>query len=813
LTLLSAVPTGTNIQVPSQNVLLDQTKGDVAKDPIGDFVVVFEELTGAGNRDIFARRYSANGTPKGAEFAVISTALDQSAPRVGMAGDGSFVVVWQEVDAGGDSNVFFRRFDSAGNAVSLPTIAHPADPVDQTNPDVAVFPTGPFAVTWDNATTAGNSDIQFRRFLANGSPLDPAARNLANTSRNETQGRVAAGKAIGAASFTVVWTEVSDRGDTDVRHDLRSFFTGDTISGSDVVSDDAVNFAREHFNPSVDMDVAGNSVVTYTEEVSSSNRDIFLRRYDTTGNPSTAEPQVVEDQATVDTMVHEVGVSGNGNFVVSYVIENGTAATSDLSYQRFADDGTKFAGPQDPLSPPLEPGNQTAVNIAMNAAGDFTIVWQDDVFAGVFGQLVFARNFRNPLDTIGLYDPTSATYFLRNSNTTGVADIPAFNFGANVPTRWIPFAGDWNGDGIKTIGVYEPTGASFFLRNTNSSGTADVAVNFGVPGWIPIAGDWDGDGIDTIGAFDPASALFYLRNSNTSGVADIEFRYGPGTLSWRPVVGDWNGDGIDTVGLYNPSRGIPRVGRFLLRNSNTTGQADVAFNFNSPNLKPLSGDWNRDGVDTIGTIDPTTAIVSLRNSNSGGGPDIQFTYGVTAPPLTEAWVPVVGDWNGPGGAGLVATTFAAADTNTAATLDDTALEPIVGEAIARWEMAGLSAEQAASLAQVSIVVDDLTGNQLGLAHGNQITLDNDAAGHGWFADLSPENDDEFVEIAGELIARTDGEAAGRIDLLSVVSHEFGHLLGLQHSPEDSNPADVMHQSLRPGLRRTPEAAALDYLLG
>jgi hypothetical protein len=35
-----------------------------------------------------------------------------------------------------------------------------------------------------------------------------------------------------------------------------------------------------------------------------------------------------------------------------------------------------------------------------------------------------------------------------------------------------------------------------------------------------VAGDWDGNGSDTIGVYRPSSGVFYLRNSNTQGVAD-----------------------------------------------------------------------------------------------------------------------------------------------------------------------------------------------------------------------------------------------------------------------------------------------------
>ena len=91
-------------------------------------------------------------------------------------------------------------------------------------------------------------------------------------------------------------------------------------------------------------------------------------------------------------------------------------------------------------------------------------------------------------------------------------------------------------------------------------------LTYGIPGDYPVAGDWDGDGIDTIGVYRDGD--FLLRNSNTNGFADIVVTFGaPGD---QPVVGDWDGDGIDTIGIY-------RNGVFFLRNSNTTGDPEIVF--------------------------------------------------------------------------------------------------------------------------------------------------------------------------------------------------------------------------------------------
>ena len=72
-----------------------------------------------------------------------------------------------------------------------------------------------------------------------------------------------------------------------------------------------------------------------------------------------------------------------------------------------------------------------------------------------------------------------------------MADITA-RFGPT-SSNWLPIAGDWNSDGTDTIGLFDPTNGIFYLRNSNTDGVADVTFAFGPkPGAAkPIAGDWN----------------------------------------------------------------------------------------------------------------------------------------------------------------------------------------------------------------------------------------------------------------------------------------------------------------------------------
>jgi hypothetical protein len=221
-------------------------------------------------------------------------------------------------------------------------------------------------------------------------------------------------------------------------------------------------------------------------------------------------------------------------------------------------------------------------------------------------------------DTVGVYRPSSGTWFLRNSNSYGAATTFQYGFeGA------LPIVGDWDGNGTDTIGLYYPPTSTWYLRNSNSPGAADHIFQYGSPyafqGLAPTVGDWDGNGTDTVGLYAASAATWYLRNSNSAGTPSSIFQYGfQGTT---PVTEDWDGNGTDTVGIFDPSNST-----WYLRNSNSNGAATVV-QYGFAGTTPVAGDWNNDGADSIGLYDPRPTVWYLRNSNSAGPADNVFHYG------------------------------------------------------------------------------------------------------------------------------------------------------------------------------------------
>lgn len=120
-----------------------------------------------------------------------------------------------------------------------------------------------------------------------------------------------------------------------------------------------------------------------------------------------------------------------------------------------------------------------------------------------------------------------------------------FRFGAG---KDVPVTGDWNGDGIRSIGIFRNGAWQLDLDGDGKWSDRDGIVRFGQAGDIPVVGDFDGDGVDQIGVYRAGQWIIDTDGSRELDAHDKVFEMGgPSDL---PVVGDWDGDGIDEPGIH-----------------------------------------------------------------------------------------------------------------------------------------------------------------------------------------------------------------------------------------------------------------------
>lgn len=270
------------------------------------------------------------------------------------------------------------------------------------------------------------------------------------------------------------------------------------------------------------------------------------------------------------------------------------------------------------------------VYLAGTTFGDFPTT--EGAFQTVFGgdtDAFVAKINATPNDTTGLYRLSTNEFLLRNSNSTGGADLTIV-FGEKGD---LPVAGDWDANGVTDVGVMRATGEFLLRLNENST---EAMLFDATPGHLPLAGDFDGDGFDTIGiyttTFDEPFFLLTNFHAGDNPIAKPEITFFLGKQGDLPIAGDWDGDGIDTVGVYRPS-----TSEFFLVND-FKGGAVTTFVFGVKGDLPIAGDWNGDGIDGVGVYRKSDGTMHL--TEDLGVTELSFRF------AEEGDLPVAGNWDG-----------------------------------------------------------------------------------------------------------------------------------------------------------------------
>ncbi|MEM6784560.1 MAG: hypothetical protein AAF624_12590, partial [Bacteroidota bacterium] len=367
----------------------DSVDPAVAMDADGDFVVVWTT-----NQRVFAQRYAADGSAEGSAFqAAVAGITNNIDPSVAMDADGDFVVAWSGSGTGGGgyntTDVYAQRFSAdgsaQGSAIQVSPVAGGTQQADVT-PSVAMDADGDFVVAYAKQYYAGTTpvDVYLRRYAADGTAL--SSETLVHDATTNDQ-RAPSVSSDADGDFVVVWQETTRDG------------SGTGVFGQQFLADGTENGGEFQVNayttngqstPVVGLDASGDFVVAWAGEGTGDNAGVFARRYDVEDliRPSVEPPPGLPDgvpTTTAGTQRDPAVVRADaGAFAI--VWESPDGAGTGIYGQRYAADGTA-QGSEFQVNTDTA-GNQESPAIAMDADGDFVVVWEgpDGSVVGVFAQ-------------------------------------------------------------------------------------------------------------------------------------------------------------------------------------------------------------------------------------------------------------------------------------------------------------------------------------------------------------------------------------------------------------------------------------------
>ena len=146
------------------------------------------------------------------------------------------------------------------------------------------------------------------------------------------------------------------------------------------------------------------------------------------------------------------------------------------------------------------------------------------------------------------------------------------------------------------------------------------------------------------------------------------------------------------------------------------------------------------------------------------------------------------------------------------TLTDSELHTMIQVAKNYWLEAGASSQL---LDKINFSIAELDQNSgvdtraIAVTKGLDVIIDSTAKGYGWYVDATASTNEEYqVDNTGyRYTALTEAKSANSIDLLTVLIHEMGNVLGVSHRQDN----DVMTLRINLGERRLPSLEDAQYL--
>ena len=329
----------------NSETLRDQVTPQAAMDANGDYVIAWvgSGIPGSGS-DVFAQRFNAGGVAQGTQFRVNDTTRSsQVAESVGMDANGNFLIAWQStVQDGFSEGIFAREYDAAGNTLAgefqVNTVAQ--DP--QALPTVAMNAAGETVVAWRGKNEEHKPALFAQRF------------KIPNSDSSQLK--------IGTEFKLADFAELEENG------------------------------------ASASMDPLGNSVVVFESyDQDGSALGVFGQILDNFGDPIGPAFLVNSGYTAGNQSAPAVARGVDGSFVVTWQSASQDGDSYGIYAQRYGSDGLPIGDAF--LVNTTTTGDQTAPAIAMDAHGNFVIVWQGD--AGDGSTNIYAQRYAADGSTVG----------------------------------------------------------------------------------------------------------------------------------------------------------------------------------------------------------------------------------------------------------------------------------------------------------------------------------------------------------------------------------------------------------------------------
>jgi hypothetical protein len=258
-----------------------------AMDNNGDFVITWYSYTQDGSHDgIFAQRYSSSGSMAGSEFLVSPTTNPDAAqlsPFVAMDNAGDFIISWSGFGSqdGDISEIYAKRYSSDGTLIGSEFQVNSYTTDFQYNSTIAMDNAGDFVIAWQSSGQDGsNGGIYARRYSSSGIPISSEFRVNTYTTENQYYPSAAMDN---DGDFVITWNSYIQDEDSYYGVYAQRYSSAGFALGSEFIVNSYTTMGQ--WEPSAAMDGDGDFVVVWSSypHEGDNHYGVFARRYNNQG--------------------------------------------------------------------------------------------------------------------------------------------------------------------------------------------------------------------------------------------------------------------------------------------------------------------------------------------------------------------------------------------------------------------------------------------------------------------------------------------------------------------------------------------------
>lgn len=374
---------------------------------------------------------------------------------------------------------------------------------------ISAAPTGEFVVVWQSDEQDGDKEGVFgQRYNSDGQKVGPEFRVNQFTSGSQDDPSVAMAP---SGEFVVAWTSADQDGNSGGVFGRKYDSSGNPVGDEFLVNSSTSGLQN---NPAVAIDSGGRFVVVW--EGVGVGDDIYAQRFDENGVAQGPE-FIVNTTTTGNQEMPTVALDAAGNFMVAW--EASDADLKGIFAQRFDSSGNMIGVTEFAVNTIEDNNDQELPVAAMNASGQFVIVWQGEDSDGLGIRA-------------SLYDATANLVredFIVNELEIDLQATPtvAINDSGEFVVAW--YADDGNKEvyarNFDSLGL--PSGSQYLVNsttnNTQNSPSAAITADGGtIISWTSDNQDGDFEGVYAARFIPDGAVTFHAGTGTADSFMDIE---------------------------------------------------------------------------------------------------------------------------------------------------------------------------------------------------------------------------------------------------------------------------------------------------